>query len=135
MKENGKAKTCEYFGIYNSDLQKLIKVNDIIEIKKRGGLYETQEFIDFCKTHTSKEIAEEFGLRDSVVRTACNKHKIEYVHLNRNKSPRPKAGRDEMIKFLAPHFNFDDIANVFDITTSRVQQIVSDYKLKRWKKN
>lgn len=94
-----------------------------------------QEFIDYAKTHTIREIAEHFDKIPSNVRTTVTDKHIEYVkvmpkHVKSNNEYNYKIKRTgeahDMIKTLSETYSCAAIARVFGYSKERIRQIVNE---------
>lgn len=95
--------------------------------RRVNELYKSQEFINYCKDHTSKEIAERFGKTDYVIRNVCRINHYEYKKSTNHKGngTKRRGTRDDMIKYLSEKFLYNDIAEVFNISPATISYIVN----------
>lgn len=81
-----------------------------------------EEAKDYCKDRTLKELAEHFGLTEQVVKNRLSYYGL-YWKRTYNKKVN-KDGRNEMIKFLATKFTYEQIGKEFGMSKQRVEQII-----------
>lgn len=81
-----------------------------------------EEAKDFCKDKTKSEIAAYFGMDEKKVTSRLNYYGLYWKRVYNKKCP--KDSRNEMIRFLATKFTYEQIGMEFGMSKQRVEQII-----------